>query len=102
MKKLKNYFKMLITAVICFAMSLIPQKRGQVGVIGKVLAEGQAVSNYTVNRTNNQNNSKNVFGTSNAGIKYKRSGRGCLPVEKCFYWMQGPGDRRYGVIYDTG
>lgn len=29
MRKLKNYFKMMITAVICFAMSLVPGKKGK-------------------------------------------------------------------------
>ena len=29
MRKLKNYFKMMITAVICFVMNFVPGKKGK-------------------------------------------------------------------------
>jgi cell division protein FtsL len=44
MKSLKEYFRMIITAVICFAVNLVSGKKGQAEVLQTVLTCGQAVS----------------------------------------------------------
>lgn len=42
MKKVKKYFDMILTAVICFFMGLVPGKKGT-GNVTKVLTGGQGV-----------------------------------------------------------
>lgn len=92
MKNVKKYFKLIITAVICFAMSLIPGKKANAKVI-KVLADGQAVSRYTERNSVNTNmNNVSVFNSSNETMTLKSNSHR-LYLKKVFYWLQGPGDR---------
>ncbi len=59
MKKFKAYFKMMITAVICFAMSLVPgKKKGQAAL---VLSHGQGSAGTDKNKI--------AFLKTNAGIQ---------------------------------
>lgn len=44
MKSLKEYLKMILTAVICFAVNVVSGKKGQAEVIRTILTGGQAVS----------------------------------------------------------
>ncbi|MDC7287222.1 hypothetical protein NXH76_05370 [Blautia schinkii] len=92
MKNVKKYFKMIITAVICFAMSLIPGKKANAKVI-EVLADGQAVSRNTErNSVNTRTENVSVFSRSNENVTRQSNCRR-LYLKKVFYWLQGPGDR---------
>lgn len=90
MRKLKSYFHLIVTAVICFFMSLIPGKKGSENV-KKVLVGGQAVRNH--NRCNAETTSVKIMPIF---MDYK-GGRTAKSAEdylkKNFFWMQGPGDR---------
>ena len=92
MKNVKKYFKLIITAVICFAMSLIPGKKANAKVV-KVLADGQAVSRNTKRSSvNTKIENVSVFSSSNE-TKAHRSNSPGYYLKKVFYWLQGPGDR---------
>lgn len=94
MKKLKQYFKMIITAVICFAMSFVPGKKSGAKT-EKVLAQvnGQAVSGC------NKKSRFHVFATVDVLGRLRSVSDVCgifrrsSFLKKVFYWMQGPGDR---------
>lgn len=58
MKKVKAYFKMMITAVICFAMSLIPGKK-----------KGQAVEMLTGGQAAGKGTNGRAFLGTNAGMQ---------------------------------
>ena len=99
MKNVKKYFKMIITAVICFAMCLIPGKKASAKVV-KVLADGQAVSHNTKrNSVNTIMENVSVCNSSNGTIAHKIN-RHRLYLKKVFYWLQGPGDR-YPLAYES-
>lgn len=98
MRKLKNYFKLIVTAVICFFVSFISGKKEN-EEMKKVLAGGQAFSNHSSSEKNefvwkaeNRRNSKFSF-CNRYGQNFK----------KIFFWMQGPGDHAcYGIPQPYG
>lgn len=93
MKNLKEYFKLVITAVICFATNLLSGKN-TIRKIGEVFTVGQAGA---VNR----NNVYSMFHCENRGYVLKNEGRmvenfihkRSLFLKKVFFWLQGPGDK---------
>lgn len=94
MKKLKQYFEMIITAVICFAMSFVPGKKSGAKV-EKVLAEvnGQAVLGCNKKNKFHVFPTVDVLGMMKSVLNFFRIFRRRFFIKKVFYWMQGPGDR---------
>ncbi|MDO4273691.1 MAG: hypothetical protein Q4D16_08475 [Eubacteriales bacterium] len=98
MKNIKKYFNMIITAVICFAMSLVPGKKANARVF-RLLADGQAVSRNTKRKASDRR-TENVFVMNHSngsvfssnGTGFKRSNSPHYYLKKVFFWLQGPGD----------
>lgn len=61
MRKLKNYFKMIITTMICLAMSIVSWRKKDTAEV--VLLNGQVVDNSKI---------KEAFLTKNVDYKYSR------------------------------
>ncbi|MDO4336803.1 MAG: hypothetical protein Q4C91_01810 [Eubacteriales bacterium] len=101
MKNMKKYFKMMITAVICLAMSLIPGKNVKADVM-TVLSGGQAVSNNTERSTEYREHLKNAaLNMQRRIVNTERLKQGSY-IKKIFYWLQGPGDREAGANSGSG
>lgn len=103
MKNIKKYFNMIITAVICFAMSIVPGKKANARVF-RLLADGQAVSRNTKGKMSNRRtenvfamNNSNEFVFSSNGTGFKKSNSPRYYLKKVFFWLQGPGDRTEGA-----
>lgn len=92
MKKLKNYFKMIITAVICFAMSLIPGKKAG-KVMKNVFTDGQAVSDHTKKRKHATGNTGYVLQSFQSEAAAPISSRHRYFLKKVFLRRKGPGDK---------
>ena len=102
MKDLREYFKLVITAVICFATSLFSGKRNH-GKTRKVISLGHAAGTPFVRNSENVN-VDSACGKSGYFIKIERRNvenyiyRQNLLFKKVFFWLQGPGDRAWGLI----
>ena len=101
MRKLKNYFKMMITAVICFVMNFVPGKKGK-EVLEKLLF-GQETSNqkgtegFIVDSADTLVNAENVpVCKKSLEIGYKNN-RYKLYLNHVFVPAVGPGDWKHAV-----
>lgn len=104
---------MIITAVVCFTMGMIPGKKVNAKVV-KVLTDGQAVSNYTRNNYKDAafqtvQGSCNIFesarNTSRSVVLELKNYRLHNCIKKVFFWLQGPGDREaefFKNLYKNG
>ncbi len=97
MKNFKKYFKMLITAVICFAMCFVSGKNVTADV-EKVLADGQAVPNHTEKDRVLTKSTSTVFKNSQIAEKEKNKYREGSFLKKIFFWLKGPGDRSGEIL----
>lgn len=101
MKNMKKYFKLMITAVICLAMSLVPGKNVNADVMA-VLSDGQAVSNNTKRSTECSEHLKNAaLNMQRRDVNTERFKQGSF-IKKIFFWLQGPGDRSAGANGGSG
>lgn len=93
MSALKKYVKMFLTAVICFAMCLIPGKKAKAAV-KKAQAGGQtAVSGKGNGRVCSESAKNALFAAENDGVVYEPQKRE-EGVKKANIRCLGPGDSR--------
>lgn len=99
MKRLGNLFKMMVTAVICFFMGMLPKKR---------IAESSTAEKGFKNGCFSGRETRGMSGCSERTGKgrepghvsalckreYIRENRYRRPkINKKFFWLKGPGDR---------
>lgn len=97
MKNFKKYFKMLLTAMICFAMCLVSGKNVTADV-EKILADGQAGPNHTEKDGLLERSLRNVFEVSKIEEEKKRKYKEGSFLKKIFFWLKGPGDRSGEIL----
>ena len=93
MRTLKRYFKLLLTAVICFAMCFTARKNVMADT-EEILTDGQAVSTHKEEEGVFPQKQKKRYVTvhkEEQAEKYKY--RAGLFLKKVFFWLKGPGDR---------
>lgn len=106
MKGLKEFFRIIVTAVICFGMrAFIGNKNrlvkacmgnGNVSVFtenSRAVKYGSSVGEaFTSNKGASKAKSNHITGTQTGSLfQYKMRRRPLL--KKVFFWLQGPGDR---------
>lgn len=97
MKKLKKYFNVIVTAVICFFMGMVRGTKKHEEVV-KVLGNGQAVGSETRGMSGCSEGAGRwhetfcVSGMSSTDCTKKRKYRRPR-IRKVFFWLGGPGDR---------
>ena len=97
MKRLKEYFNVIVTAVICFFMGMIPGKRVH-GELVKVLENGYAAGSETRKMTGCREDACryhekfNLSDIRNMDYMKKRKWKRHR-IQKIFFWLGGPGDR---------
>lgn len=106
MRKLKNYFKLIITAVICFFVSVVSDKKMS-RKVKELITGGQAVfSQNNYSRYRGMESSENYSWNEDRlkRIMVISEKKGTCPLygyyNQCsfadryskFFWMQGPGD----------
>lgn len=105
MRKLKNYFKLIVTAVICFFVSLVPGKNanekmkkmlliGQdcLGECGKLKNRNRLFSTFACDYASAAENVETVL-NRNRYTSIKDNNHDYSDRRKNMFWMQGPGDR---------
>lgn len=99
MKRLKNFFKMMVTAVICFFVGILPKKReaekciaGSGYINGDFSGQrgwGKSKYNETLGKSYKPFRMSTVCRRENIReCRYKRP-----KINKKFFWLKGPGDR---------
>lgn len=118
MKNLKKHFKMIITAVICFVMGVIPGKKNGKNEKKQILefkcngrgrescVNGQALHKEHVGQASGNVNERIIYIQDWINNKNNRTGWTCsngnvFKNKKVFFWMQGPGDRYGGFAEGT-
>ena len=97
MKDLKEYFKLVVTAVICFAVNLLSVKRNM-RKNEKVFMIVQAAGEKSAENFENVK-SVSICGKRGYSIKNRREAgnnfirKRRLFLKKVFFWLKGPGDR---------
>lgn len=98
MKQLKEFFSMIITAVICFTMNVFSRKSEGKRIEGELTENqnaymdcaGSVVADTETERILFYKNKGICFGKNNYMMYKKYSFSGFL--KKIFFWLQGPGD----------
>lgn len=98
MKNLKKYFKMLVTAVICFLMGAGTGKKKIEKQIA-LLTDGQAFGNKNEGKEKGAScgTSSAARGCTMKNAVYDWYNRCEYHLRKNFFWLQGPGDRAGGL-----
>lgn len=101
MNRIKEYFRLVITAVICFAMSVLPGK-GRGEKVLKAMSLGYAGNG---NGTVHSGNTKEAPFSCSGKCEYREKNNGSVVdncvykssrfLKKVFFWLQGPGDRSH-------
>lgn len=94
MKSLKQYFKMIVTAVICFAMSFLPGRKKGTDT-EKVLAMAKGQASLKRNKKNRFHTGTTVYVSGiqqNTPVSSRIIHRNIL-LKKVFERIQGPGDK---------
>ena len=105
MKRLKEYFNVIVTAVICFFMGMIPGKRVH-GELVKVLENGYAAGSETRKMTGCREDACRYHEKFNLSdirnMDYMKKRKWKRPrIQKIFFWLGGLGDRfRPEPIYE--
>lgn len=99
MKRLKEYFKMIVTAVICLTMSMFPGKNREkiVKVLNGKTNTSAAASNNATQRMDNHA----AFPEMKNAAEYRRYRR-YIRLKKVFFWLQGPGDIKRAFYGPSG
>lgn len=114
MKRLKEFFKMIVTAVICFTMSVFTRNKAEEKIV-RVLGSGNNVlrcvggqADAVVNGGNWENRNSNAFLCNRRSlfcshrsnvIEFRRYRRR-LRLKKMLRWFQGPGDSK-GKLFEA-
>ena len=90
MKKVRECFHMLITAVICLMVSMVPGKNATVATVdGNVVSETLSTGKHSATDRFTQSFMDKVRGLwISSYLKRNRLWK------KLFFWLQGPGDRK--------
>lgn len=88
MRKIKDYFHMILAAVVCLTTSLFSKK-----LMKNVGTENQVVSGDMKKCRHSGRMMYKKYGIERNNVqKYIRFSPGNL-LKKVFFWLQGPGDR---------
>lgn len=105
MKNLKKYFNVIVTAVICFFMGMIPRGKKD-GEAVKILTAGQAVCPDTGSHMKSGYKSHEYERNVNSvvlNVKKREndaSSKEISYLHKKLHWLQGPGDRTVRDLYN--
>lgn len=116
MKGLKEFFKMIVTAVICFTMSAFTRNQAEEKIVrvlsggkimfGRVGGNGTAVMTGNGWKTVGSNaflcNNKNLLSGNKNNIIEFQGYRRRLRLKKMLRWFQGPGDSREKLFEASG
>ena len=116
MRKLKNYFKLIMTAVICFFVSVVSDKKMS-RKVKELLVNGQVVLGQNSGFSGTKDSveyiwNNNLFKSNMAILENESrysmyqsiSGQNFIDQRNQFLWRQGPGDpehvpKRYVLRY---
>lgn len=105
MGKWKRFLSMLLTAVICLAMGLVPGKRVSAGTVqdgaGVPFQEEACLKSRNFREMQIQNHNENGLNLQNEAVAGYDSGTGFFR-KNVFYRMRGPDDRRDLYFEDSG
>ncbi len=105
MGKWKRFLSILLTAVICLAMGLVPGKRASAGEVqdgAGVYSQREDCRRIPNSReTGTQNHNEHRLRLQNGILAVYNSGAGFFS-EKVFYRMRGPDDLRDFSFEDSG
>lgn len=97
MRRLKRYFQMIVTAVICLAMNWIPGRRRE--RTAEVPAGGTGSPVSVKNRAVPETAAAAPGRKKAAG---HRRGERYIRLKKMFFWLRGPGDMKKASYRPSG
>lgn len=96
MRKIRKYFHMILTAVICFTVSLFRGKSEKYKYENKEKQTVPSKVNKCGNSIRTGYESSSTDREKNFGYLFFSPGN---ILQKVFFWLQGPGDRKSQVNY---